>query len=122
MPASSSDGSLSRATSASSPVLTSGLAYGPDNQRATVSSKNGSTKRSAVRSAQSTSGTRPEKSNLIGVHQPSRSSTSVVGQRTRNPLTIRVRASSVCCAGRKPGKSQTRNGSVLPETNSIAAL
>ena len=34
MPAGSSDGSLSRATSASSPVLTSGLACGPDAQRA----------------------------------------------------------------------------------------
>ena len=52
MPAGSSDGSLSRAASASSPVLTSGRAPGPDAQRATVWSKNGSTKRSADRSAQ----------------------------------------------------------------------
>jgi hypothetical protein len=56
MPAGSSDGSLSRATSASSPVLTSRRACGPDAQLATVWSKNGSAKRSADRSAQSTAG------------------------------------------------------------------
>ena len=47
MPAGSSDGSRSSATSASRPVLTSGRAPGPDAQRATVWSKNGSAKRSA---------------------------------------------------------------------------
>ena len=80
MPAGSSDGSLSRATSASSPVLTSGLACGPVAQRATVWSKNGSTKRSAERSAQSTVGAGPEKSNLIGV------------QRARSAIAISRRA------------------------------
>ena len=76
MPAGSSDGSLSRATSASSPVLTSGRARGPDAQRATVWSKNGSTKRSAERSAQSTAGAGPEKSSRIGV-QRARSASSI---------------------------------------------
>ena len=76
MPAGSSDGSPSKATSASSPVLTSRRARGPDAQRATVWSKNGSTKRSAERSAQSTAGAGPEKSNLIGV-QRSRSASFI---------------------------------------------
>jgi len=76
MPAGSSDGRVSRATSASSPVLTSGRARGPDAQRATVWSKKGSTKRSAERSAQSTVGAGPEKSSLIGV-QRARSASSI---------------------------------------------
>jgi hypothetical protein len=41
--------------------------------------------------------------------------------RTRNPSTMSVRASSVCCAADSPGRSRTRNGSVLLETNSMAA-
>src|SRR5271155_629093 len=48
--------------------------------------------------------------------------TSVAGQRSRNPLRISVRASSVCCAARNPGRSQTRKGLVLAQTNCIAAL
>src|ERR1700753_3657701 len=69
MPDGSSDGSLSNARNASSPVLTSGWAPGLVAQRATVWSKNGSSKRSAERFAQSTVGAGPEESNLIGVQQ-----------------------------------------------------
>src|ERR1700692_48858 len=76
MPAGSSDDSLSSATSASSPVRTTGRARGPDAQRATVWSKNGSAKRSAERSAQSTVGAGPEKSSLTGV-QRARSASSM---------------------------------------------
>src|SRR5271168_2143614 len=76
MPAGSSDGSLSSATRASRPVLTTGRARGPDAQRATVWSKNGSAKRSADRSAQSTAGAGPEKSSLTGV-QRARSASSI---------------------------------------------
>src|SRR6201995_499976 len=36
---------------------------------------------------------------------------------TRKPLTISDRASSICCCAFSPGRSRTRNGSVLLEMN-----
>src|ERR1700744_3427209 len=99
MPAGSSDGSLSRARSASTPVLASGFggrAGGPTGDGLVekwfdeafrrkigpVDRRYGSGK---VESDRRPAG---EVSNL---HHSS-------GGRTRNPFTIRVRASSVCCA------------------------
>src|ERR1700722_4250135 len=76
MPAGSSDGSLSNARNASSPVLTSGWAPGLVAHRATVWSKNGSSKRPAERPAQATVGVGPEGPKLIG------------GQRARSPISI----------------------------------
>jgi hypothetical protein len=41
---------------------------------------------------------------------------------TRNPLTIRDRASSICSCAPSPGRSQTRDGSALFEMSCIAGL
>src|ERR1700685_1692948 len=112
MPAGSSDGSLSNARNASSPVLTSGWAPGLVAHRATVWSKKGSSKRSAERSAQSTVGVGPEKSNLIGV-QRARSAISIsrpgAGQGTGSRSgfgQVRFAAPQTARGGRKPEKAQ----------------
>src|ERR1700733_14897216 len=112
MPAGSSDGSLSNARNASSPVLTSGWAPGLVAHRATVWSKKGSSKRSAERSAQSTIGVGPEKSNLIGVHR-ARSAISIsrpeAGQGTRSRSgfgPVRSAAPQTVPEGRKPERAQ----------------
>ena len=44
-----------------------------------------------------------------------------LGNRTRNPLTIKVRARSVCWSELNPGSSPTRKGSTLAATNRIAS-
>ena len=43
------------------------------------------------------------------------------GNRTRNPSTMSLRANSVCCFSPSPGRSRTRNGSMLLARKSIAA-
>src|ERR1700730_5942147 len=112
MPAGSSDGSLSNTRNALSPVLTSGWAAGLVAHRATVWSKNGSSNLSAERSAQSTVGVGPEKSNLIGA-QRARSAISISrpgagpGTRSRSGFgPIRSAAPQAALEGLKPEKAQ----------------
>ena len=123
MPAGSSDGSSSRATRASSPVLTS--CAGP---RAGCPAGDGLVEERLDEPFSGKIGPVDHRRGPGEVESDWRPAREVgefhqsSGSRTRNPLTIRVRASSVCCAADSPGRSQTRNGSVLVEINRSAAF
>ena len=121
MPAGSSDGSLSNATRASSPVLTSGWARRTHRPAGDglVEERFAEAFRRKIRPVDHRRG--PGKVASDGVQRARSQSPSGVGQPDKESLTINVQDKSVCCPARSPDNSPTRNGPVLLETNGIAA-